>query len=350
MNINKNNYEAYFIDYYEGKLTAAQKQALELFLSENPELKEEFEQYEEVPVEAPDITFSGKPELKQQEIIAVAGITEENYEELFIAFYENDLDEEKQKALQLFLEANPQLEKEFGLHKSLILSPDPVTYAGKSGLKKKSAIGYYWYATAAAAVIMLLLAFQFLFRQHTSVTRQEQTDIAQLTPQNISISIAPPVSGQLIAITGNTEAIQLPGPDPVERINIPLMASTDIKNIATTPDYDAVFESLTYNYHLVAPAETTGMTEPKSLLAKVFRKNLSRVKDEIGIDMNRTKKDPDEPAFVRFVDGSLMVFNTLTGSDAELVKNYDKNGRLRNYRLEGETLLVSRKVPSGGAE
>ncbi len=349
MKINRNNYEVFFMDYYEGNLTSAQEQALELFLSENPDLKEEFENYEEISVATPEITYQEKSQLKKREIIPVAGIGEENYEEYFVAFYEHDLDEEKQKALPLFLEANPHLQQEFGLHKTLILSPDPVTYAGKSGLKKKAAIiGYYRYATAAAAVILLLLAFNFLVRQNTSVPRQ-QIEIAQMEAIRFSGTLASLPSAKPLFVTVEVKDVALPEPEQPEKINIPFMASADIDNIATEPDYDAIFEDLTFNYS-PAQMETPEIREQKSLLAQVFRANLSKVKDEFGLETNRTKKENNDPGFVRFLDGSLTVFNTITGSDAELVKNYDENGRLRNYRLEGETLLVSRKVPSGGAE
>ena len=41
MNINRNNYELFFIDFYDGNLTDAQKHELDLFLEENSDLKEE---------------------------------------------------------------------------------------------------------------------------------------------------------------------------------------------------------------------------------------------------------------------------------------------------------------------
>jgi hypothetical protein len=347
MKINRNNYEAYFIDYYEGTLTTAQQQALELFLSENPDLQEEFENYEEVSVAASGVAFPDKSQLKQQEITPVAGIDEENYEEYFIAFYENDLDEEKQKSLQLFLQANPHIQKEFGLHGTLVLTPDNTPYAGKSGLKKKAIVGYYWYA--AAAVILLLLAINFLTRQNTSVPRQQQMEIAQLDAIKFSGVLASLPSAEPLFATVEVRDVTLPEPDSFEKTNIPFMASARMDNIAPEPDYDAIFEEITFNYP-VALVKNTGMPKQKSLLAKIFNKNLSKVKDGVGIDVNRVKKENNDPGFVRFLDGSLIVFNTITGSDTELVKNYDKNGNLRDYRLEGETLLVSRKVPSGGTK
>ena len=48
MNINLNNYEAYFLDYHEGSLSPALVKELMEFISQHPELKEEFETFEPV--------------------------------------------------------------------------------------------------------------------------------------------------------------------------------------------------------------------------------------------------------------------------------------------------------------
>ena len=350
MNINRHNYEAFFIDYYDGNLSAAQKQVLEMFLSDNPDLKEEFEQFESVPVPLHEITFSGKQQLKKREIVDVEGISEENYEEAFIAFYEKDLNDTKQKSLQVFLEANPHLRKEFELHGSLVLAPDAVTYTGKKELKKKAAIGYYWYAGAAAAVILVFLTLNFLIRQNTSVRRHAKIEIAHMNPQDFSGTVLQPLPGTLMKVSFKEVPVSLPEPEPLEKEKIFLLASADIDPVI----FDSEFQ-LPKGPIMNHPAEVQKIIKPKqrSLLAQVFRKNLSNVKDKFGIELNRRErnkknKNKKDPGFIRFLDGSLMVFNTITGSDTDLVKNYDKNGNLKNYRLEGQNLIVSRKLPAGG--
>ena len=45
MNIDKNNYEAFFLDYHEGNLSPQEVADLYLFLSQYPELKKEFEDF-----------------------------------------------------------------------------------------------------------------------------------------------------------------------------------------------------------------------------------------------------------------------------------------------------------------
>ncbi len=352
MDINRHNYEAFFIDYYDGSLSATERQALKLFLSENPDLKEEFEQFDSVSVPRHEITFSGKQQLKKQELVETDGIDEENYEQYFIAFYEGDLDDEKQEALMLFLDTNPQLRKEFELHSSLVLIPDTIAYTGKEELKKKVTIGYYWYAATAAAIILIFLALNFLTRQNAPVRQLERFEITHLNSRSFPGIVAGSFRTELIEASIKEVPVSLPEPEALEKEWIPVLASAGIKNISPEPKYHFLLNDRTYQN----PVQENEIQKPKqrSLLAQVFRKNLLKVKDEFGIERSqrkRNKKDRNkkEPGFVRFLDGSLMVFNTITGSETELVKNYDRNGNLKNYRLEGQSITVSRKLPPGGS-
>ena len=57
MNINKNNYEAFFLDYHEGNLSPQQVADLLLFIEQHPELEEEFESFENFSI-ADNNTFN----------------------------------------------------------------------------------------------------------------------------------------------------------------------------------------------------------------------------------------------------------------------------------------------------
>lgn len=56
--INKDNYEAYFLDYLEGNLSEKDKKELELFLIENPKLGEELKAYDNSLFLIPDMEIS----------------------------------------------------------------------------------------------------------------------------------------------------------------------------------------------------------------------------------------------------------------------------------------------------
>ena len=68
MSINLNNYEIYFIDFFDGNLNAQGESELMLFLDSYPELKEEFESFENINLEQEEIIFSEKTSLKKNEI------------------------------------------------------------------------------------------------------------------------------------------------------------------------------------------------------------------------------------------------------------------------------------------
>ena len=78
MTIKKHNYEAYFLDYHEGNLTPQEVADLLLFVEQHPELKDEFESFENVTLEDYSTpSFENKDILKKE-------INKENIEEYFI--------------------------------------------------------------------------------------------------------------------------------------------------------------------------------------------------------------------------------------------------------------------------
>ena len=110
MSINKTNYEAFFLDYHEGNLSPQQVADLLLFVEQHPELKEEFESFENFVLEdLSSIEFENKSNLKKQ-------ITLENKEEYFIRSVENTLNVTEKDLLNNFIKQHPHY---FGIIKVL---------------------------------------------------------------------------------------------------------------------------------------------------------------------------------------------------------------------------------------
>lgn len=142
MNIDRHNCEAFFLDYHEGNLSPVETGEVILFLEENPDLKEVFEEYENISLEQEKILFPGKDEMKKKysaegiEALLSSEVTADNCEQFFIAFAEGQLSSERISRLNIFLENNPSQKKEFELFKQAKLVVEKISFEEKESLKK----------------------------------------------------------------------------------------------------------------------------------------------------------------------------------------------------------------------
>ncbi len=179
MIINRENYEAFFLDYYEGNLTESQADELMDFLAQHPDLREEFESFELVFL--PDdlnMFMPGKDEIKKPENAKPGSYY---LDKQMIAYFEGDLDEESSSALLAAVAKDPVLQKEFALFSKVRLQPEKgILFAGKSGLKRYP-LGAFMPAiqrfAVAAAVIAFLAGIFFMMPRMDNAP-----DIAQTLP------------------------------------------------------------------------------------------------------------------------------------------------------------------------
>jgi len=354
MKINRNNYEVFLIDYLDGTLDAALEAELMLFLETHPDIREEMEGLEAVSLESQNIRFAEKNLLKKTEIKTIAGIGEENFEEYFVAFYENDLSKMQQSELDQFLKANPQLEAAFQLHGKLKLQKDEsVVYLAKEDLKKKPAIGVWWLsASGVAAAIALLFALFNLIKPNEVDHRTGETAIVQLNSKTVELVLSP---NTMVILDRETKAVQLP---PQQTIAEPpstskfAIASLKTKSISASLLGNEKMESpelSAYDFKTLVIADNNLPKEKKrGALGRVLHRNLTLLAERFP---KRNKSTVSDPTFVRILDGGITAFNTVTGSEVEMVKEYDEDGHLKAYQIEGEMLNLNRSIPdSGNAE
>ncbi|HJX71101.1 MAG TPA: hypothetical protein VJ346_04095, partial [Bacteroidales bacterium] len=167
MNINRNNYEVYVIDYFDGKLDPVQTAELMYFLSQNPDLEYEFNAFENIKLPEANLIFSDKEDLKKK-YSDFSVVTDTNFEELCIAEIEGDLDEKSQGMLFQYLEKNPEKNRDLELYRKTILKPDEsLVFPGLRKLKKHKVIPLlsdrriYYPGIAAALLVVVLLTFVF---------------------------------------------------------------------------------------------------------------------------------------------------------------------------------------------
>jgi len=198
MKIDRNNYESFFIDHFEGMLSENSETELRRFLHKNPDLAREFESFEILEIPAVDVSFPEKNTLKKQVISSTSHINENNYPDFFTAKTEGDLNQDQIEELDRFLGLNPQLAGEqAAFHKARLIPDLTVLYPDKAGLKKRILIPLFsrqivrW--SAAAAVLVLLASAWLLLDQRIMVETDSNNHLltsekpaAIVTPQQVN--------------------------------------------------------------------------------------------------------------------------------------------------------------------
>ncbi len=170
--INRNNYESYFLDYLEGNLNSDQKKELIDFLRENPDLRQELDEFKDITLGDEQVNFPGKAELKRSLTLFDPGYT--LFDELSIGRLEGALSENQIREFDQLIRENPNKEKEYELYEKTVLNPDKkLRYGDKDGLKKGKTIQIYrkiiYRSVAIAASLLLLASLYFFLPKETPV-------------------------------------------------------------------------------------------------------------------------------------------------------------------------------------
>lgn len=176
MNINRNNYEAFFIDYIDGNLSAEMTAELFLFLETNPDLKEELEGLESFSLPENEEQFPSRDALKR------GAINAENLSWYLAASTEHDLSAVEQKQLDEYLLKNPDAKNEKILFQLARLHPGDEVYPDKNKLKQPVPFLFgftrtFNYAAAAMLLLSLIAGSYFYF---TSITEKQLPNVAEV--------------------------------------------------------------------------------------------------------------------------------------------------------------------------
>jgi hypothetical protein len=191
MNINRNNYEQFFILYVDNELNAEERQAVEEFVASNPDLQTELDMFMEVVLQPePEIVFTAKHTLLKNS----NPVNEENFEEYFVLYGDDELSKEDKEFVEQFVYRNPQHQAAFELIQMARVTPDnDIVYAHKEELyryekKGGAVIRMQWMRAAAAAVIFLFmggLGWMFIDgKQDPHLPNADHSIYSQVTPSN----------------------------------------------------------------------------------------------------------------------------------------------------------------------
>ncbi|MGF2411548.1 anti-sigma factor family protein [Ferruginibacter sp.] len=149
MNINRNNYEEFFLLYVDNELSATERNAVELFVQQNADLKEELNMLQQTVMSADAIVFD-KTSLLKEEFTAL--------QENLLLYVDDELNTADKLSFEKLLKTDTAANKELALLQQTKLQPDTaIVFANKKILYRKEegkVVGMPWRRMAAAAVVI----------------------------------------------------------------------------------------------------------------------------------------------------------------------------------------------------
>jgi len=346
ININRNNYEQYFVDYLDGNLSQQDEQQVVLFLEQNPDLKEELEEFEQIEIVKDEIAFSNKSSLKKQTVLS--GLAT-NFDEICIASIEGDLKETQELELSEFIEANRDRQRDYDLFKLTKIPLDKtVVYSQKAELKKKERTGFklHYAIYSAAASIILLIGLWILLpkadkqiqQQHIAEVKEEpKNSIEKQKETLVRIEKIDPISTYIKETKLDISRVR------VEEIHVeanrelysmPKIASLDVKvNTGNEIFSEQLANVKNKNYNTDNSLETNEKVfTVRSFLASRFN------------DRVLNKKDKDKIEWFDVAQASVEGFNKLAGTNMSLERKYDQNGNPDKTEFTSKLIAFSAPV------
>ena len=152
MNINRYNYETFFLLYVDNELSASERKSVELFVQENADLEPELRSILETTLPEEVINFKAKEQLYKKEIDEVA------IQENLLLQLDNELDPVIAMHMESLIIADNNIENEWKILQQTKLDPtDKIVFENKSLLyrhEKDRVITMRFWKMAVAAVIL----------------------------------------------------------------------------------------------------------------------------------------------------------------------------------------------------
>ena len=187
MNIDRHNYEEYFLLYIDNELNGDQKKQVELFVRENPDLEEELvmlRQSRLIPDES--IVFDKKHLLMKEENTPHSAnppfINLKNFEEWLIMYVDDELNPGERVAVEKFADAHPHVQEELSIFLQTKLQPEEIVFPNKETLYRREktvrVISMQWWKIAIAAILIIsagVSVYSVLINKNNNTTTSTST-------------------------------------------------------------------------------------------------------------------------------------------------------------------------------
>jgi hypothetical protein len=198
MQIDRSNYEIWIIDWLDGNLNNRQVQQLKLFLDQNHDLRDEFNDLTPVKLLSPFSSFKYKEHLKKSPL----DLSQYQFEFLCAAYLENDLTISEQTELEEIVNTYPDRKKTFDQIQKTILAPGRINYKHKRLLLKRTTLQKIIRLSVtglstAAAIALLIITYSVI---HTTTSLKPNSSAHNFVSDSTSQKPAPVIAADRIII------------------------------------------------------------------------------------------------------------------------------------------------------
>lgn len=201
--INRFNYEIWFLDYVEGKLSVQDIRMLNTFLEQNPDLKEELDDFEIISLKKEEFVYKNKDILRKELESSDTELISE-FEDLSLKRIEGIITSEELNSMDELMRLNPSFVKEYKLLELTKLTTDKsLKYKYKNHLKKNVGSGannLIRFVTTIAAM-SILIVFSALF-----FNKRENPIMVTKPDNSITVFNTKYSEGSTFQPSGNTES------------------------------------------------------------------------------------------------------------------------------------------------
>lgn len=339
MNINRENYEVWFIDFIDGKLSNEARMELNAFLQANPDLKEELNTFEELNLEPSAISCDLAERLYKKESDLME-ISRPDY--LLVKQMEEGLSDEEEKELAAMIREDESFIRRGVEFQHSRLTSGTISYEGKFTLLQKRILPLWLNPgriAAAVAAAVLLLA---LWNSSLLFTPEQDELVLEPMPSRPAVVISPEIPKTILAKIDPINELLNSSPDQSvynDRSNEVLVKDEFILDMIPPEE---PMEKLQPNFvQLTTAGRLPNAYEAGLRHMMPMYLDINRENDRLLASVAPKSARPVEETFI--VKG-LQFMDRVSGDLLNFDKLYDEEGNFVAYNFKAGSFEVERKL------
>jgi hypothetical protein len=180
IHITRHNYEEYFLLYVDNELSAAERMAVEAFVSSHPDLREELDILLQTTVLEASHTSIGDKSFLMADSMKVNAM-----DDSLLLYLDNELKGQEKRKVEEILRSNSDYQLQYNLLLRTKLQAEKISYPNKAELYRRTerATGGYWLRVAAAIIVIAAITLVYFLNADNTTVPPAVADVQPKTEQ-----------------------------------------------------------------------------------------------------------------------------------------------------------------------